>query len=228
MATQTFLQLPPELGGLRFGPFEQWVQIGSDPKRCQIVLDPAHGVFPMHCTIGLMPDGRYSVSPNAAECKVFLMPQGQAQVWPITSPVQASSGDMVIFGTPSGPRFQILQQGPAGAAPSAREIVAAARQTGGERGFVQGVTDSIDAIFRPSRKGGIQGEIQRRAQARMIAGSGPMRNLYVFWTRFRSGSFNNPYYIVAAISAVIGLIGTGSVSCTGILVAVWSALGLTW
>ena len=55
---QTFLQLPPELGGLRFGPFDQWIQIGSDPKRNQIVLDPAHGVFPSHCAIGCLPDAR--------------------------------------------------------------------------------------------------------------------------------------------------------------------------
>jgi len=227
-STQTFMQLPPELGGLRFGPFDQWIQVGSDPKRNQIVLDPAHGIFPSHCTIGLMPDRRYSVTPGSPECKVFLMPQGQSQVWPVTGPVQAGSGDMVIFGTPSGPRFQILQQGPAGAAPSAQQIVASARQTGGEKGFVEGVTNLFDAMFRPSTKGGIQGEVQRRAQAQMLAGAGPMRNVYVFWSRFRTGSFNNPYYVVAAISAIIGLIGTGSVSCTGILVAVWSALGLTW
>lgn len=226
-STQTFMQLPPELGGLRFGPFEQWIQIGSDPKRNQIVLDPAHGIFPMHCTVGLLPDGRYSVTPASAECKVFLMPNGQSQVWPVTSAVQASHGDMVIFGTPSGPRFQILQQGPRGAAPTAREAVGAVKQTG-ERGFVDSVSSMMDAMFRPSTQGGIQGEVQRRAQAQMLAGAGPMRNVYVFWTRFRSGTFSSPYYIVAVLSALVGLIGTGSVSCTGILVAVWSALGLTW
>ena len=225
---QTFLQLPPELGGLRFGPFDQWIQIGSDPKRNQIVLDPAHGVFPAHCAIGCMPDGRYTITPTSAECKVFVMPGGQAQVWPVTGPVQASHGDMVIFGTPSGPRFQILREGPAVAAPSAREIVQSARQTGGEKGFVEGVSNTFDAMFRPSSRGGIQGEVQRRAQAQMLAKAGPMRSFYVFWTRFRSGAFNNPYYIVAAMSAIIGLIGTGSVSCTGAMYALWTSLGFEW
>ena len=225
---QTFLQLPPELGGLRFGPFDSWIQIGSDPKRNQIVLDPGHGIFPAHCAIGQLPDGRYSVTPATPECKVFLMPAGQGQVWPINSPVQASMGDMVIFGTPAGPRFHILREGPASKAPSAAEIVQTARRTGGERGFVQGASGLAGSLFRPSTQGGLSGEVQRRMQAKALSSSGPLRTAYELWSRYRFGSLTSPYFLVGAAASIIGLIGTGSVSCSGALYVVWTSLGLQW
>lgn len=225
---QTFMQLPPELGGLRFGPFDEWIQIGSDARRNQIVLDPSHGVFPVHCAIRALPDGRYSVAPVTPECRVFIMPSGQNQVWPVTSPVQASHGDMVIFGTPSGPRFHLLREGPAAKAPSAAEIVQTARRTGGERGLIEGLSSFGARLTQRPTQGGISGEIQRRAQARMLSQSGPMRSAYMLWTRFRHGSLTSPYFIVGAMSALIGLIGTGSVSCSGIFYIIWTSLGLEW
>ncbi len=230
MAVSTFLQLPPELGGLRFGPFDQWIQIGSDPKRNQIVLDPAHGVFPAHCAIGVQPDGRYSVTPVTPECKVFIMPAGQQQVWPVTSPVQANHGDMVIFGTPNGPRFHILREGPQGQAPTAQQIVQTARQTGGERGFVQGVTGLASSLTRPAndKAGGIAREIQRRSQASMLASNGPARMLYVLMTRFRQGQLFSPYMIVGMGIAVIGTLGTGTFTCSGLFYTIWTTLGLEW
>ncbi len=226
----TFLQLPPELGGLRFGPFDEWIQIGSDPKRNQIVLDPAHGVYPAHCAIGHLPDGRYSVTPVSAECKVFIVPGGQQQLWPVTGPVQASHGDMVVFGTPTGPRFHILREGPVGQAPTAGEIVQTARQTGGERGFVQGITGLAGALTRPAstKGGGIAREIQRRSQASMLSSNGPARMIYVMSTRFRQGQLFSPYMIVGMGIAIIGTLGTGSLTCSGLLYTIWTSLGLEW
>ena len=75
--TRTFLQLPMELGGLRYGPFDAQVVLGSDPKRAQIVLDPSHGVFPLHVTVSLLQDGSYSIVPGTKDCKVFVAPNGQ-------------------------------------------------------------------------------------------------------------------------------------------------------
>jgi hypothetical protein len=221
---QTFLQLPPELGGLRYGPFDQWIQVGSDPRRNQIVLDPGHGVFPAHCAIGQLPDGRYSVTPVTPECKVFLMPAGQGQVWPLHGPVQANAGDMVIFGTPAGPRFTIIREAPV-KGQSAAQIVRSARQVGGEKGFIQGAS-GIGAIFRPTTQGGISGEIQRRMQAKALATPGPMRTAYEVWTRYRYGSLTSPYFIVGALSAVVGMLGTGTVSCSGFFYVLWQTLGL--
>src|SRR5688572_60561 len=133
-----FLQLPAELGGLRFGPFPGTVTIGSDGKRSQLVLDPSLGVFPVHAVVTQVPDGSFTVAPAGRECKLFLAPTGQAHVWPITGPVQARAGDTLIVGTPSGPRFQLMPDTPIAAAPSAAQIVQTARATGGEQGLLQG------------------------------------------------------------------------------------------
>ncbi len=212
----TFLQLPPEMGGLRFGPFPGDITIGSDQKRCQIVMDPSHGVFPVHAKIGPLGGGAFTVAPATPKCKVFIMPAGQVHVWPITGPVQARVGDLVVVGTPGGPRFQLQTQGPAAPPPSAQQIVQTAKQTGGEAGFVQGASQMIDGLFRPSTRGGVAGEVRRQAQSRMIARNPAARQFYAVWTRMRTNVFNNPYYWVAGAIALFSLFGTGTLSCSGL------------
>lgn len=220
-----FLQLPVELGGVRFGPFPGTVALGSDGKRCGVVLDPSMGVFPIHVTIAQGADGAFTVVPATRECKVFLMPNAQPHVWPVTGPVQAHAGDQVIVGTPSGPRFQLLSDQPVARAPTATDAVRTARQTGGEQGFVQGMSSYIDGVFRPAG-GGIGGEIQRRVVANALSKLGPLRSFYVFWTRLRSGNLFSPYVVVGLVFAVIGLVGTGSLSCSGLLYVLIDVLGL--
>jgi len=220
-----FLQLPPELGGVKYGPFPGSVVIGSDPKRAALVLDPSHGIYPVHVTIARLPDGTITVAPSRPECKVFLAPAGQPHVWPATGPVQARPGDLVIVGTPAGPRFQLQTDAPVGPAPTAGQIMASARQTGGEHGFVQGVNQFVDGIVAPTGRG-IAGEIQRQAISRTIARPGPFQTAYVLWTRFRGGQLFSSYVLIGVMFAVLGLLGTGSVSCTGLMYVVWNALGL--
>lgn len=221
----TFLQLPPDLGGMRFGPFTGIIQIGSDARRNQLVLDPSHGIYPHHATIADMGNGTYTIAPAGRDCKVFLLQTGQVHVWPLNAPVQAKAGDMVIFGTPHGPRFQ-LQQEQQGPGKSMGQVATEARNRGGEAGLIHGINGFIGSFFAPAKRSGIGGEVQRRAQANMLANAGPMRSLYTIWTRMRTGALANPYYIVGAIIAVVGLAGTGSVSCSGIVYIIWDTLGL--
>lgn len=223
-ALTTFLQLPPELGGLRFGPFKGQVVFGSDAKRSQIVLDPGHGVYPVHATMGLLDDGSYSLAPATKECKLFVVPQGQPHVWPVTSPVQARAGDTIILGTPSGPRFQIQQEG-FHKALSARQVASEAAAAGGEQGLVYGVNRMMAGVFKPQANT-IQGEVARRAQAKMLATPGPARTAYFLWTRFRSGQLFTPYYLVGIGIGLVGLMGTGAVSCSGVLYIILDTLGL--
>ena len=154
------------------------------------------------------------------------MPAGQPQVWPVRGPVQASAGDLVIFGTPAGPRFVIVRDGAAKAS-SVGQIVQTARQTGGEKGFVQGAS-ALAGVFKPPSATGIAGEIQRRAQAKALATPGPLRTAYELWTRYRWGSLTSPYFIVGMMASIVGMIGTGTVSCSGVMYAVWTSLGLQW
>ena len=222
-AIRTFLQLPAELGGLRFGPFHGHVVFGSDAKRSQMVLDPNHGVFPVHATMGLMDDGSYSLSPATKECKLFVVPQGQPHVWPITSPVQARAGDTIILGTPSGPRFQIQQEGLQQV--SVHQVASEAVAAGGEQGMVHGLNRMMSGVFKPQANT-IQGEISRRAQANLLARPGPARTAYYLWTRFRSGQLFTPYYLVGIGIGLVGLMGTGAVSCSGVLFIILDALGV--
>jgi hypothetical protein len=219
-----FLQLPPELGGVKFGPFPGSVTLGSDGSRSQLVLDPSHGIYPVHATLARVPDGTITVAPARPECKVFLVPAGQPHVWPATSPVQARPGDTIIVGTPAGPRFQILTDAPVAAAPSAAQVVESARR-GGEQGFVQGMGQLVDGLVRPTG-GGIAGELQRRAVAEALSKPGPVRSFYVVYTKLRSGQLFTPYVVVGLLFALVGLIGTGSVSCTGLLYVITDVLGL--
>ncbi|MEQ1567860.1 MAG: hypothetical protein ABMA64_19630 [Myxococcota bacterium] len=222
MARTLFLQLPPELGGVKYGPFPGSVTIGSDPKRSQLCVDPSHGVYPVHVTLAHMPDGTITVAPARLDCKVFLVPAGQPHVWPATGPVQARPGDVVIVGTPAGPRFQMSTDAPI-RAPTARGVATNVQQ--GEHGFVQGMTDVIDGLVKPAGSG-IAGEIHRQTVARALARPGPVRSAYVVYTKLRSGQLFTPYVMVGLVFALVGLIGTGSVSCTGVMYVIADVLGL--
>jgi hypothetical protein len=41
------LELAPQFGGTRFGPFAQGATLGSDPARCHITLPAEMGVRPV-------------------------------------------------------------------------------------------------------------------------------------------------------------------------------------
>ncbi|MFT4623455.1 MAG: hypothetical protein ACI8PZ_002111 [Myxococcota bacterium] len=199
----TFLQLAPEFGGTRFGPFPGIIHVGSDGKRCQLTLSPSQGILPHHASVMPQPDGTFVVGPVQAEAGVFLIQAGNAQVWPVRSMVQANVGDQLVFGTPHGPRFQLV----GGAAPTAAP------------GMVAGAGGGASSTLAT----GIASEVQRRAMARMLT-TGPFRDVYYFWNRYKVGTFSNPYYIVGAAMAVVGAIAAGGLSCTGIAAAVWASM----
>lgn len=222
--TNLFLQLTPEFGSVRYGPFPSSIVIGSDPKRCQIILDPSMGIFPVHASLGRLADGSLALSPQSKEAKLFLMPSGQPHTWPVTGPVVVNLGDLIVLGTPAGPRFQIQSDLPRSAAPSAAQILTTAQQSG-EQGFIQSMSQAIDSVFRPSG-GGISGEIQRQIVARSLAHNPVIRDTYYLWSRLRTGSLFTPYTVVALLFATLSLIGTGSLSCSGLLWVLSDAIGL--
>jgi len=195
--TTTYLQLPADLGGTRYGPFTGPVVFGSAAPRCDMVLDPAHGVFPVHATLQPVAGGGYALAPATGDCKLFMTPAGQPHVWPVTGPVQASAGDTVIVGTPGGPRFQIVQ-----------ERVPATPTDG-----------------RPLM-GGVLAEVVRRAEARALSRPGPLRSAYQGWTRVRSGRLTSPPVLVGAGIALLGLLGTGAFSCSGVVYILLDLIGL--
>lgn len=221
----TFLQLPPEQGGLRFGPFNGIVQIGSDPRRCQITLDAGQGIYPMHATLVEAGGGLYHFAPVEMGAKAFVVQQGSPQVWPVQAAVQVKSGDSIIVGTPAGPRFQVIG-GPPGMASQGPGPAMAGVGAGGMLGALGSMMSGPQR--HPSRQQtsfgqGIADEFARRGRARMMTQS-PFREIAMLQTRLRSGNLFNPVTIVGVLFTIAGMLSAGAFSCSGLAYSLWRQL----
>lgn len=218
----TFLQLAPEQGGNRFGPFQGGaIQLGSDQKKCQIFLGMP-GIAPIHATVMDHGNGAYTVAPSQRGLGLLLMQNGQIR--PLDAPAQARVGDTIYVGGHNGARFTLqFDGGPArgggaqlgGMAPAAAAAAPAAGYAGPNVGN------------RYAKQGGfgnaMANEVKRQAFGRLIAKT-PLADYYSLLYRFRSGGMNNPRYILSAIGALVFLLGGSFVSCTG-LIAAWFGFG---
>lgn len=211
-----YLQLPPQLGGTRFGPFTKRIDIGSDRKLNQIVLDSRQGIFPTHAVAVQTDTAVLTVQPARPQAQVFVIPNGQMQTWPVHGPVLVHPGDVLVFGTPAGPRFQVWVDPKH--LKGRDQILTEAKSKGGEAGAMHALGAAVDSIFGAPKQGGIRGELQRRAQAELLT-KGPGRGIYQLWTRARSGVLTSPRTIVALAIALFGLVTTGGLSCSGVILA---------
>lgn len=213
----TILRLPPDQGGLSFGPFDGIVQLGSDPRRTQIQLDARHGIYPLHATLALSPNGPHQFAPAELDAKCFVAQQGSAQVWPVQGVVQVNTGDSLILGTPGGPRFLLVEAG-ASVHPNP---VAAAGAGAGAMAVLNRLTQ------RPShRRSGnlgqdIANEFLRRGQMQLFR-NGPFREVAYLLRRYRTGALFSPVTIVGGLITLFGMLGAGAMSCFGGLVGLWA------
>lgn len=218
-----YLQLPPEQGGVRFGPFTNHVNVGSDAKRCQLVLDGRHGIFPTHAMASQVSPGVLSVQAAGPQCQLFVVPYGQTHPWPVKAPVQVKNGDTLIFGTPQGPQFTVMVDD--SALKSTQDLVKEGKSKGGEAGFMHAASAFTDKIFGAPESSGIKGEVHRRAQSELLRKS-PFREIYGLWMRIKHGSLTSPRTVVAILFALFSLVLTGGMTCSGILAViarvVWS------
>lgn len=216
----TFLQLAPEQGGNRFGPFAGGaINLGSDQKRCQIFLGMP-GIAPIHATIMDHGNGGYTVAPTQRGLGLLLMQNGQFKT--IDSPVQARSGDTVLVGGHNGARFMLVFEG-AGGKPSVAAVGGGA--FAGAGAAMAGTAAGRSAQNRYAKQGGFGGammaEVQRQAFGRLIAKT-PLRDYYSLLYRFRSGSAFQPRYIISAVGALVVLFGGAFVSCAGLFTTWWA------
>ena len=197
---QTYLTLTPEFGGTKFGPFSGTINLGTDGGRCQITLAPGTaGVQPLHAMITDTGNG-WQVQPTQMGAQVFLRkPNGR--VVPVTMAVQAGAGDTVVLGNQAGPALVLSRATPPRVGTS----------SGG--GMSRRNKLSGDAFAREAR---------RQVESSLIT-TPYGREIYRFWTRFRSGSFMRPRYIIGAVGGLLFLVGTGCVGCVG---AIGTYLGL--
>jgi len=112
--TETYLELAPEFGGTRFGPFKGMeIRLGSDPSSNDIVLPENLGVLPQHVKLIAQGDGSFIVAPVERTAGVFTYRAGSSAKQ-VTSPVAIQgasdtySADSFSVVTPEGPRFYVL------------------------------------------------------------------------------------------------------------------------
>ncbi len=202
----TWLQLPPEMGGTRFGPFRGGiVQIGTDNRQCQIVLQPNSGIAPVHVTVAVQGPGSYLVQPIQRGFGLFLVRAGGGMS-PVAAAVQANAGDTLVVGTPSGPRFTL----------SYEEATAQASGPGRQAGRAAG--------------GGFAGklgqEMMRQQKARWLMRNPLYREYYRLSHRYRSGALTNPRVMAGLLLGGAGaLFALGTACMGGIGVLLRSILG---
>jgi len=204
MAT-TYLDLPPNMGGTQFGPFQGAIQIGSDPQKCQIVLNQQMGIAPVHVTVADQGDGQYMVAPTQRGFGLFIARGGSNNVQPIGGATQAAPGDAIILGNPGGPRFTIRR----------------VDQPGGARGAPSGAAGA--------RGGGAMGdrvarEMWRQTTARLMMRNRWFRDIYQMWYRYRTGALTNPRVLVGLITSLVVMFMAGVASCGGIIAAIQHGL----
>lgn len=102
------LSLSAEFGGTTFGPFAPGpVALGSDPTRCQIVLNQSLGVRPTHAVITPMNANTFVLQPAEQGIGLFYFVGGRGQGQPVGNAVQLRPGDAFAVGSPAGPRFVV-------------------------------------------------------------------------------------------------------------------------
>ncbi len=104
-----YLQLTPEFGGTRFGPFEGLeVRLGSGRDRCHIVLPESFGVLAEHAKVIRQGPDNLILAPAERTATIFLWKAGARRPEQLSTPTAIRPGDGFSLVTPSGPRFEVV------------------------------------------------------------------------------------------------------------------------
>lgn len=113
MKVHVYLQLAPEFGGTKFGPFEgAEIRLGSDPSRNDIVLPESLGVMPEHLKIIKQAADNYVIAPTERTAAVFLYRVDGRPAKQVVTPVAVGPNDGFSLVTAEGPRFYIIVEMP--------------------------------------------------------------------------------------------------------------------
>lgn len=214
----TYVDMPPEQGGARFGPWDGGVvHFGSDPSQCQVVMASAHGIARVHAALADQGDGTYTLQPIQRGYTLFAVQAGRTGMQPITTAVKMRPGDMFVLGNVSGPRFRIGRvERPTTAAPSASAGVSLG---GMAKAFVEGRPVSGNGRDRTMTDRVID-EMARRTRSKMMTRE-PWRTMQRWYFRFRRGGWRSPQFIVTLILSLFGVMTAG---LAGLMTLLWKLL----
>lgn len=194
-----FLQLSPEFGSTKFGPFTgAEIRLGNDPGRNDIVLPENLGVSVEHCrVVKQQGDETFIVAPVDRTSLVFVWRKDGRPPKQITAPQALTDGDGFSLGAAEGPRFIIVLEypKPAGGAPDA----------GGPKAGLGKAAQKLSSK-------GLLDEIKRRGFAKALTSS-LGHNLANAFTFIKSGTFLQPRYIIVGLMLFSGYLFAGTLSC---------------
>lgn len=194
-----FLQLSPEFGSTKFGPFTgAEIRLGNDPGRNDIVLPENLGVSVEHCrVVKQQGDETFIVAPVDRTSLVFVWRKDGRPPKQITAPQALTDGDGFSLGAAEGPRFIIVLEYPkAAGGPS---------DDGGPKAGIGKAASKLSSK-------GLLDEIKRRGFAKAVSsslGHGAVNA----WTFIKSGAFLQPRYIIIGLMLVSGYLFAGTMSC---------------
>lgn len=191
-----FLQLSPEFGSTKFGPFQgAEVRLGADPGRNDIVLPENLGVSAEHAKLVKQQDDAFIVAPVDRTSQVFVHRKDGRPPKQITAPQALTEGDGFSIGGADGPKFIIVLEFPksAKAAPD------------GPKGGLG------KAAQRLSGKS-LMAEIKRLGFAKALT-SKTGAALAKAYTFIKTGAFLQPRYIILGLFLLTGYIFAGTMSC---------------
>ncbi len=198
MTLVTFLQLSPEFGGMRFGPFKGVeIRLGCDPETNDISLPETLGVSPQHVKVLQQGEESFIIAPVDRTATVYIWRANSNKPKQIVTPMAVRTGDGFSLVTPEGPRFYIQQEQPE-------------KKRDGVGGSL-----ADKAMKRMPTSKGLLEEIKRRGLAKVM--STKAGNFFQYGYRFVvSGQIFNPVYIVAGIMMISGWFFAGGASCAAL------------
>lgn len=191
-----FLQLAPEFGATKFGPFQgAEVRLGSDPSRNDIVLPEALGVMAEHARLIKQPDESFVLAPVERTASIHLWRADGRPPKQVTAPIALVGGDGFSLVSAEGPRFFILLE---------------TQKQAAESGSAK---DSLGRAKKKLGKKSLMEEIKRQGLTRALT-TGAGQALNNAWTFVRTGAILQPRYIIGGIMLASGWILAGAASCT--------------
>lgn len=195
MAQVTYLQLSPEFGGQRFGPFRGVeIRLGSDPDFNDISLPADLGVAPQHLKVLQQGENTFIIAPVDRTTTVYIWRQNSNKPKQIVTPMAVTPGDSFSLVVPEGARFTI------------------------EVGTLQKEKDRMGdsmadkAMKRMPTSRGLLDEIKRRGFAAVFTTKLGNAGMNV-WRFIVTGQIFSPVYIIAGLMMVSGWFMAGGVGC---------------
>jgi hypothetical protein len=191
-----FLQLAPEFGSTKFGPFAAAeIRLGSDPGRNDITLPEALGVAPEHARLVKQPDESFILAPVERTANVYVHRADGRPPKQVTAPVAVVGNDGFSLVSPEGPRFIIVLEFPKQAAndPQSKDHFSKAKGKLSKRSFME--------------------EVKRQGLTRALT-TGIGQQIQAGWTFVKSGAIFQPRYIILGVTIMAGWALAGAGACT--------------